>query len=83
MKTKQQKLIRWRPTRRQLEWTVIIAALAFLIIVICGYLFGWKWTGLPKQTLWDWLDLLIVPAVLAVGRYLFTRSENRAQDIAE
>jgi hypothetical protein len=53
-----------------------------LIIVICGYLFGWKWTGLPKQTLWDWLSLLIVPSVLAVGGYLFTRSENRATQAA-
>ncbi len=58
-------------------WTGIIAALAFLTIVICGYLFGWKWTRLPKQTLWDWLSLLIVPAVLALGGYLFTRSENQ------
>jgi len=69
---------RWRPTRRQLLWAGGIAALAFLCIVICGYLFGWTWTGLPKRTFWDWLDLLIVPVVLAVGGYLFTRSENRA-----
>jgi hypothetical protein len=63
---------------RQLLWLIgIVAALAFATIVICGYLFGWKWTGLPKQTLWDWLGLLVVPAVLAIGGYLFTRSENR------
>jgi uncharacterized protein YjbI with pentapeptide repeats len=74
----QQQQSRWRPTRRQFLWAGGIAALAFLSIVICGYLFGWKWTGLPKRTLWDWLDLLIIPAVLAVGGYLFTRSENRA-----
>jgi hypothetical protein len=49
----------------------------FLGVVICGYLFGWKWTGLPKRTFWDWLDLLIVPVVLAIGGYLFTRSENQ------
>jgi len=46
-------------------------------IAVCGYLFGWKWTGLPNKTLWDWLNLLIVPAVLALGGYFFTRSENR------
>jgi uncharacterized protein YjbI with pentapeptide repeats len=45
--------------------------------VICGYLFGWKWTGLPRRTLWDWLDLLIVPAVLAIGGYWF--AEQRAK----
>src|SRR3712207_9358116 len=52
------------------------------------------WTGFGQtevkegvqssKTLWDWLKLLIVPAVLAVGGYLFTRSENRAtQAVAE
>ena len=45
--------------------------------MICGYLLEWKWTGVPKRTFWNWLDLLIVPIVLAVGGYLFTRSENR------
>jgi hypothetical protein len=79
----QQQQSRWRPTRRQLLWAAGIAALAFfLIIVICCYLFEWKWTGLPKQTFWDWLDLLIVPAVLAVGGYLFTRSDNRTTQAA-
>ncbi|MDQ5828170.1 MAG: hypothetical protein M3441_29030 [Chloroflexota bacterium] len=72
----QQQQFRWRLTRKQLLWAGVIAALTFLLIVICSYLFGWRWTGLPKQTLWDWLDLLIVPAVLAVGGYLFTRSGN-------
>jgi hypothetical protein len=80
----EQQPSRWRPTRRKLLWASGVAALAFLIIVICGYLFGWKWTGLPKQTLWDWLQLLIVPAVLAIGGYLFTRSENqRTRDAAD
>ena len=44
----------------------------------------WKWTGLPERTLWDWLSLLIVPVVLALGGYLFTRSENRrTQEVAD
>jgi hypothetical protein len=59
------QLYRWRPTRRQLLWAGV-AVLAFLIIVLCVYLFGWK-TGLAKRTLWDWLQLLLVPAALAVG----------------
>jgi uncharacterized protein YjbI with pentapeptide repeats len=72
----EQQPSRWPPTRRQLLWAAGVAALAFLIIVICGYLFGWKWTGLPKRTLWDWLALLIVPAVLAVGGYLLTERQR-------
>jgi uncharacterized protein YjbI with pentapeptide repeats len=73
----QQEQSRRRPTKRQLLWAGVIATLASLIIVICGYLFGWRWTGLPERTLWDWLELLIVPSVLAIGGYLFTRSENK------
>jgi hypothetical protein len=53
-----------------------------LIIVICGYFFEWKWTGFPQQTFWDWLKLLIVPAVLAIGGYLFARSERQATEAA-
>ncbi len=76
---------RWRPNNiRQLLWVVgIVVALALVLMVICGYVFRWKWTGLvadasyPWRTLWDWLGLLVVPVVLAIGGYLFTRSENR------
>jgi uncharacterized protein YjbI with pentapeptide repeats len=75
------QLYRWRPTRRQLLWAGgVAAALAFLIIVLCGYLFGWKWTGLPKQTLWDWLKLLIIPAVLA-GVGLWFNRQQREQEL--
>jgi uncharacterized protein YjbI with pentapeptide repeats len=35
------------------------------------------------KTLWEWLGLLVVPAVLAIGGYLFTSSENKkSHDIA-
>jgi hypothetical protein len=73
---------RWWPSKEQVFWTGAIVALALLIIGICVRRFGWKWTGLPEQTLWDWLELLIVPAVLAVGGYLFTLSENRRAEEA-
>src|SRR5215204_5915811 len=79
----QQQEPRWQPTRRQLLWAGSIAVLAFLIIVVCGYLFGWKWTGLPKQTLWDSLELLIIPAVLAgVGIWFNRQQRERELEIA-
>ena len=66
-----------------LRWPAgIVAAVAFLIVVICSYLFGWNWTGFPRQTFWDWLDLLIVPVVLAIGGYLFNSSQNRTTQTA-
>jgi hypothetical protein len=69
----------WRPTREQKLWAVrIILVLVVLLSIL-------TLVGLPFDIrLWDWLDLLIIPIVLALGGYLFTRSENmRAQDIAE
>jgi Pentapeptide repeats (8 copies) len=71
------------------KWTVGDRRIALLgigidliigIVAVCGYAFGWEWTGLtkPKQrTFWDWLSLLIVPIVLALGGYLFNRLESR------
>jgi hypothetical protein len=41
-------------------------------------LVGWPF----DVTLWNWLDLLIIPVVLAIGGFLFTRSENRAKRAA-
>jgi hypothetical protein len=70
----------WRPTRRHLLWAGGIAIGALFIVVVCGYLFGWKWTGLAKRTLWDWLDLLIIPAVLAGGGSGSTRSRKSASN---
>src|ERR671921_588512 len=57
------------------DWIIILLAItmgmAIVIIAVCGYVFSeWEWTGLTKpklRTFWDWLDLLIVPTVLALG----------------
>ena len=43
----------------------IIAALAagWVVSVIGGYALRWTWTGYSGNTLWDWLQLLLVPLV--------------------
>jgi uncharacterized protein YjbI with pentapeptide repeats len=62
----------WRPTSQQVVWGIRIV-LAFVIVLgvltLIGRPFG--------ITVWQWLDLLIIPAVLAVGGYLFTLSDSR------
>ena len=67
-----------------------MALAIFVAVISVGYAFKLGWVGVVDfkdatyKTLWDWLKLLIVPAVLAVGGYLFTRSENRrTQDIGK
>ena len=44
----------------------------------------WGWTGFGKKTLWDWLQLLVVPAVLLIiGFVLATAQENIQQQAEE
>jgi hypothetical protein len=61
--------------------------------IVLAAMFNWwfpQWTGfaappvsaqgevIPQgKTLWDWLQLLLVPLVLAVGGFWLTRTENR------
>jgi len=81
----------WQKISKPLEIVVIITSLVLFIFVIvmivAGYIFRWDWTGLgahPQgKTLWDWLQLLIIPAVLAIGSYAFnlTVSRNEQKNI--
>jgi uncharacterized protein YjbI with pentapeptide repeats len=84
----EQELNRSRcPTRQQV---LVALGLAILIVVTAGYVLGSRriWpienTGFSEKTLWNWMDLLIVPATIAiigiVGGALFTQA--RARDTA-
>jgi len=70
---------------------ILFIVLVAVIIVIGGYFFEWTWTGVPGATFWDWLELLIVPAVIAILGFWFNRqmkerelriAQLRAQDDA-
>jgi hypothetical protein len=43
---------------------------AFAALVIAGYLVPLNWTGFPGNTLWDWLELMLLPIAVASVRYL-------------
>jgi hypothetical protein len=67
----------WRPSRNQRLWTTRIVVVLGLSVAV-GYSYG--------ITLWDWLKLLIVPAVIAAGGLWFNaqqqdrqREDNRQQ----
>ena len=64
---------------------VAVGGIAILVILIGGYLFEWKWTGLSGHNLWDWIELLIVPLGLALVALLFNswRSAREQQQAAE
>jgi hypothetical protein len=57
-----------------------------VITTILGYWLRWAWTGLvgiqanPDTRLaWDWLELLIIPLVLALGALWFNNQSRRRE----
>lgn len=50
----------------------VVATACFAVLVIGGYTLHWAWTGFAGNTLWDWLQLLLVPFVLPVVVSLLT-----------
>jgi hypothetical protein len=59
----------WYRTRQRwmMEWHVVFAlvGIALALLVIGGYALNWQWTGFKGNTLWDWLELLALPIVVA------------------
>jgi hypothetical protein len=60
---------RW-PERSHWAGGILLAVIVVLLLNVIA------------KILWDWLDLLSVPIVLAIGGYLFTRSETQATQVA-
>jgi uncharacterized protein YjbI with pentapeptide repeats len=87
----------WSIIFRLLLGLVVAAALAWLFLALYGA--EWSGFGSsvinppdtttiepeyrPAKTLWDWLELLIVPAALAGAVYLLNWLERRSRDAAE
>jgi hypothetical protein len=44
-----------------------VAVAGFAAVVLAGYLVPWAWTGFTGNTLWDWLELALLPVVLATA----------------
>ncbi len=43
----------------------VAAGAVLAVLALGGYAFDWTWTGFPGNTLWDWLQLLVLPVALA------------------
>jgi hypothetical protein len=69
--------------------TLSVAAAAFVAFVILAYLRRWSWTGFVAQpssggkTFWDWLQLLIVPLVLAVAAFWLNDEQSQRDEARE
>ena len=80
----------WWPKINQ-HWRTVLVILTILTIVIALIIVSYRfdWTGFngnnkSGKTLWDWLQLLIIPFVLAVGGLWFSQvQKDREQKTAE
>src|SRR5437764_11997097 len=74
----------WQKVKQ--HWATIGVVGIGLVVVVALIIFGYRldWTGFngnnkPGKTLWDWLQLLIVPTVLAVAALLFNLATSRRE----
>jgi uncharacterized protein YjbI with pentapeptide repeats len=49
---------------------VLVGAAGLFGVVLHGYMAKPEWIGVADKTLWDWMQLLIVPLMLAAGGFL-------------
>lgn len=54
--------------------TIVIGGLSFILIETVRA----KNTGFEAKTLWDWMELLIIPLLLGLGAVLLNRSERNS-----
>lgn len=67
-----------------IKWVLSGAFSILLVIIISNWISNFKWSGFQKKSFWDWLQLLIVPLMLAFAAfYLNYVSETRDKQIAE
>lgn len=68
-----------RKSKRKVWWRSNIAGLIVLFTLLVAaviYLYSVEWSGLQGKNVWDWLELIIVPLVLAGGGLVLQRIES-------
>lgn len=62
------------PRRHKAFGTSIL--LAFIVLVLAGYMIPWGWTGFAGNRLWDWLELLVLPLAVALAPLMLELRES-------
>ncbi len=61
--------------------SILVVAIVLVVtaLIIAAYRFGWSGTGFLNKSLWDWLQLLIIPLALAVIALVFQLANARTE----
>jgi hypothetical protein len=63
--------------------TALVIFASVVIVITYGYLARPGWVGVSGKKFWDYLELLIVPAALAIGVYMLNRAQERERQAQE
>jgi hypothetical protein len=55
----------------------LVSALIVIALFVCLAAYAPPWTGFEKKTLWDWMGLIMVPAVIAAGGAWYKSREEK------
>src|SRR6266849_6202285 len=81
------RLRSWQQQIKQHLVTILVVAVISVLaitLIILGYRFDWTgFNGNNKsgKTLWDWMQLLLIPVVLAVAGFWFNHRERKAAEL--
>jgi hypothetical protein len=68
------------------KWTTAAVFAAWALTIAGGYGLSWSWTGYQGNTLWDWLQLLLLPLIvptILVPRALTWASGDGAERVQQ
>jgi hypothetical protein len=68
----------------QLKWVLLAIIVVLGVLFIGSYAFNWTWTGFKENgSLWNWLELLLVPMIVAVLPiwYIIRQSRSNSESI--
>jgi hypothetical protein len=75
------KLRTWWQLIKPHRGAIVVVAIVLVVVIaliVVGYRFGW--TGFTGKTLWDWLQLLIVPLALAIGGFWLSQIQKTTEE---
>jgi uncharacterized protein YjbI with pentapeptide repeats len=56
---------------------------ALAVFIALSYVFIWEWTGFPQKSLFDWIQILVIPIAVAIGTFILNRAAKRRDDAAQ
>lgn len=70
--------------------SIVLLVIGGILLFFINLGYSYSWTGfaeftptnpdtVPSKTLWDWMELLVVPLVLALGAFILNRSEKNIE----